>query len=201
MDISGNYLLPCSQQRAWDALNDPELLKRCLKGCEALAKTAEAEFAGTVATRIGPVAARFTGKMVQSEIDIPRACRMNFEGQGGVAGFARGSANVTLEPEDGGTRLAYVADTQIGGKLAQMGARLVEGTARSMADDFFGKFAAAVAEPVDAAETTPGSAPETPTMVPPKAADAPTAPATTRSWLLYAALAVLVVMMIALLAR
>ena len=198
MDISGNYLLPCSQQRAWDALNDPELLKRCLKGCEALAKTAENEFTGTVAMRIGPVAARFTGKMVQSEVDLPRACRMNFEGQGGVAGFARGSANVTLEPEDGGTRLAYVADTQIGGKLAQMGARLVEGTARSMADDFFGKFAAAVAEPVDAAATTSESAPETPTMIPPKAADASI---TTRSWLLYAVLAVLVLTVIGLLAR
>lgn len=197
MDISGNYLLPCSQQRAWDALNDPELLKRCLKGCEALEKTTDNEFSGTVATRIGPVAARFSGKMVQSEIDVPRACRMNFEGQGGVAGFARGSANITLEPEDGGTRLAYMADAQIGGKLAQMGARLVEGTARSMADDFFGKFAAAVAEPVAVDETTAGSAPH----APPTARPSAPAPVTTGVWLLYATLAVVVLAAIAILTR
>ena len=144
MDLRGTYLLPCSQYRAWEALNDPELLKASLKGCEKLEKTSDAEFSGTVAAKIGPVSARFSGKMVQTEIDAPRGCKMVFEGQGGVAGFAKGSAHVTLEPEGGGTRLSYVADTQIGGKLAQMGARLVEGTAKSMADDFFGKFAAAV---------------------------------------------------------
>lgn len=144
MDLRGTYLLPCSQERAWQALNDTELLKGALKGCERLEKISDTEFSGTVATKIGPVSARFSGKMVQTEINAPRSCRMVFEGQGGVAGYAKGSAFVTLEPEESGTRLSYVADTQIGGKLAQMGARLVEGTAKSMADDFFSKFAAAV---------------------------------------------------------
>lgn len=146
MDISGNYLLPCSRERAWEALNDPDLLKRCLKGCEKLERTADNVFAGTVSTRIGPVSARFAGTMRQSEIVPPASCRMTFEGQGGVAGFARGKADVALMEEGGATRLTYVADTQIGGKLAQMGARLIEGVARSMADDFFGKFAIELSE-------------------------------------------------------
>lgn len=145
MEITGSYLLPCSPETAWQALNDTEVLKSCLKGCEALERTAETEFTGKVAAKIGPVSARFSGTMRQTELDPPRSCRMQFEGQGGVAGFAKGGALVTLTPRDGGTELTYVADTQIGGKLAQMGARLVEGTAKSMADDFFGKFAAAVA--------------------------------------------------------
>ena len=150
MDLRGTYLLPCSQDLAWQALNDTELLKGALKGCEKLEKTSDTEFSGTVAAKIGPVSARFSGKMVQTEIDAPRSCKMVFEGQGGVAGYVKGSAHVTLEREGSGTRLSYVADTQIGGKLAQMGARLVEGTAKSMADDFFRKFAAAVSagEPV-----------------------------------------------------
>lgn len=178
MDISGSYLLPCSQQRAWEALNDTELLKASLKGCERLERTSDTEFSGVVATRIGPVSARFSGTMKQTGIDAPRGCDMQFEGQGGVAGFAKGNARVTLTPEGNGTRLDYVADAQIGGKLAQMGARLVEGTARSMADDFFGKFAAALggeaaAAPVTAEHAAEGEA---------------TAGSSTR-WLLYAAVA------------
>jgi uncharacterized protein len=140
MEITGTYLLPCSQQRAWEALNDPELLKSSLKGCERLEKLSDTEFAGTVATRIGPVSARFSGTMRLENVQAPGSCDMVFEGQGGVAGFARGSATVTLVPEGSGTRLTYTADTVVGGKLAQIGTRLVEGTARSMADDFFGKF-------------------------------------------------------------
>lgn len=157
MEITGSYLLPCSPETAWQALNDTEVLKSCLKGCEALERTAENEFTGKVAAKIGPVSARFSGTMRQTELDPPRSCRMQFEGQGGVAGFAKGGAVVTLTPRDGGTELTYVADTQIGGKLAQMGARLVEGTAKSMADDFFGKFAAAVAamEPEASAVAAP----------------------------------------------
>lgn len=144
MEISGSYLLPCSQQRAWEALNDPELLKSALKGCEKLEKLSDTDFSGTVAAKVGPVSARFSGTMRLENVDAPNGCDMIFEGQGGVAGFARGSARVTLVPETGGTRLSYTADTKIGGKLAQMGTRLVEGTARSMADDFFGKFSGLV---------------------------------------------------------
>jgi carbon monoxide dehydrogenase subunit G len=152
MEITGRYDLPCSPEAAWAAINDTAVLKACLKGCEALERTSETEFAGKVATKIGPVSARFAGTMRQTEIDAPRSCKMEFEGQGGVAGFAKGNALVTLEPRDGGgTALSYVAQTQIGGKLAQMGARLVEGTAKSMADDFFGKFAAVLADVEDSA--------------------------------------------------
>lgn len=145
MEIKGSYHLPCDPQRAWEALNDPDLLKACLKGCERLEKTADDRFEGTVQAKVGPVSARFNGSMTQTDVQAPNRCTMVFEGQGGVAGFAKGSADVTLDEADGGTQLTYVADAKIGGKLAQMGARLVEGTARSMAEDFFGKFAAALA--------------------------------------------------------
>lgn len=181
MDIAGSYLLPCTQQRAWEALNDPELLKASLKGCERLEKTSDTDFSGVVAARIGPVSARFSGTMKQTNVDAPNGCDMQFEGQGGVAGFAKGSARVTLTPEGSGTRLDYVADAQIGGKLAQMGARLVEGTARSMADDFFGKFAAALGG--EAASI--GSIADAPV-------EEAAAPSGSR-WLVYAGLAVLAI--------
>ena len=156
MEITGSYLIPCSPDAAWAGLNDPEVLKASLKGCEALERTSETEFSGAVAARIGPVSARFKGRLIQSEIDPPNGCAMTFDGQGGAAGFAKGSARVTLAPEDGATRLTYVAETQTGGKLAQMGARLIEGVARGMADDFFSRFAAAVApEAAPAGETAP----------------------------------------------
>ena len=166
MEITGRYELPCSPEAAWAAINDTAVLKACLKGCEALERTSETEFAGKVAAKIGPVSARFAGTMRQTEIDAPRSCKMEFEGQGGVAGFAKGSALVTLEPrEGGGTALSYVAQTQIGGKLAQMGARLIEGTAKAMADDFFGKFAVFLADAEESAAPNvaapePGAAPE-----------------------------------------
>lgn len=144
MEIKGSYHLPCEPQRAWEALNDPELLQSCLKGCERLEKTADDRFEGTVQAKVGPVNARFSGSLTQTEVNAPHSCTMVFEGQGGVAGFAKGSADVKLDEADGGTQLSYVADAKIGGKLAQMGARLVEGTARSMAEDFFGKFSAAL---------------------------------------------------------
>ena len=145
MEIKGSYHLPCDPQRAWEGLNDPELLKACLKGCERLEKTADDRFEGTVQAKVGPVNARFNGSLTQANVQAPNSCTMVFEGQGGVAGFAKGQADVMLDEADGGTRLSYVADAKIGGKLAQMGARLVEGAARSMAEDFFGKFSAALA--------------------------------------------------------
>lgn len=181
MEISGSYLLPCSQQRAWEALNDPELLKASLNGCERLEKLSDTDFSGTVATRIGPVSARFAGTMRLENVQAPASCDMVFEGQGGVAGFARGSAGVTLAPEGSGTRLTYTADTKIGGKLAQMGTRLVEGTARSMADDFFGRFSGLLA---DAGAPTP--------LVSNAEAETVEAPAGLgRGWLVYPALAAL----------
>jgi uncharacterized protein len=166
MKITGNYLLPCTPEQAWDALNDPEILQSSLKGCEKLEKTSQTDFTGTVSTRIGPVSARFNGKMKQTEVNPPHGCVMNFEGQGGVAGHAKGNAKVTLDAEDGGTRLSYVADAQIGGKLAQMGARLVEGAAKTLADDFFARFSATLgAEPATAA-SEPDSQPADVAMAP-----------------------------------
>lgn len=192
MEITGSYLLPCSPETAWQALNDTEVLKSCLKGCEALERTAENEFTGKVAAKIGPVSARFAGTMRQTELDPPRSCRMQFEGQGGVAGFAKGGALVTLAAQDSGTALTYVADTQIGGKLAQMGARLVEGTAKSMADDFFSKFALAVAamepEASRAAPASDGTAPAE-------------QPSRTPAWLVPAVIAVLAVAALVLIFR
>jgi uncharacterized protein len=178
MEITGRYELPCSPEAAWEAINDTVVLKACLKGCEALERTSETEFAGKVAAKIGPVSARFAGTMRQTEIDAPRSCKMEFEGQGGVAGFAKGSALVTLEPRDGGgTALSYVAQTQIGGKLAQMGARLIEGTAKAMADDFFGKFASVLADVEDSAAPN-AAAPEAGAMAEPSARSG------TRQWLI-----------------
>ncbi|TNE61528.1 MAG: carbon monoxide dehydrogenase [Sphingomonadales bacterium] len=161
MEIKGSYHLPCDPQRAWEALNDPELLKACLKGCERLEKTADDRFEGTVQAKVGPVSARFSGSLTQTNVQAPNGCTMVFEGQGGVAGFAKGQADVTLDETDGGTQLSYVADAKIGGKLAQMGARLVEGTARSMAEDFFSKFSAALAtEETDEITSAPAAAAE-----------------------------------------
>jgi carbon monoxide dehydrogenase subunit G len=172
MEINGTYLLHCSQQRVWDALNDPELLKASLKGCERLEKLSDTEYAGTVATKIGPVSARFSGTMRLENVHAPASCDMVFEGQGGVAGFARGSAQVTLAAEGSDTRLTYSADTMVGGKLAQMGTRLVEGTARSMADDFFGKFSGLLGggevglEAGVAGPELPRAAPSSPSLTP-----------------------------------
>lgn len=185
MNLTGSYLLPCSQARAWAALNDPAQLQAALKGCEKLEKTSDTEFLGTLSTRIGPVSARFTSKVTLKDMREPETCTMLFEGQGGVAGFARGSAVVTLAPEGNGTRLTYVADTQIGGKLAQMGARLVEGTAKSMADDFFSKLAAGLATEAPASGET--AAPVPPEVVPP-----PVPQGGSQTWIYIAAAVVLV---------
>ncbi|WFL77772.1 carbon monoxide dehydrogenase subunit G [Altererythrobacter arenosus] len=186
MEIKGSYHLPCEPQRAWEALNDPELLKSCLKGCERLEKTADDRFEGTVQAKVGPVNARFSGSLTQTEVNAPHGCTMVFEGQGGVAGFAKGQADVSLDAVDGGTQLSYLADAKIGGKLAQMGARLVEGTARSMAEDFFGKFSAALGGDQSAAVEAAPLAKEAPAEPMPE----PAASGSGRIWLALVALLV-----------
>lgn len=201
MEIKGSYLLPCTPQRAWEALNDPELLKSCLKGCERLEKTADDRFEGTVQARVGPVSARFNGSLTQTDVEAPHRCTMVFEGQGGVAGFAKGSADVTLDEAEGGTQLSYDADAKIGGKLAQMGARLVEGTARSMAEDFFGAFSAALAAERADTNAAASPAPETATpanapAVVPATGEAEAKAGPGRAWLV--GLAVLAVVLIVL---
>ena len=141
MDFSGEYIIPSTKQKVWDALNDPEVLKQCIDGCEELNKESESEFSARVTAKVGPVRAKFSGKVTLSDIDPPNGYKISGEGQGGVAGFAKGGAAVKLEDSDGGTKLTYTAEAEVGGKLASVGSRLVEGVAKKTADDFFGKFA------------------------------------------------------------
>ena len=141
MDFSGEYIIPSTKQKVWDALNDPEVLKQCIDGCEELNKESDSEFSARVTAKVGPVRAKFSGKVTLSDIDPPNGYKISGEGQGGVAGFAKGGAVVKLEDSDGVTKLTYTAEAEVGGKLASVGSRLVEGVAKKTADDFFGKFA------------------------------------------------------------
>jgi carbon monoxide dehydrogenase subunit G len=145
MTMSGEYLLAATNDVVWAKLNDPEVLKSCIPGCEELEMLSDTEFRAVATTKIGPVKARFKGKVRLSELDPPNGYRISGEGDGGVAGFAKGGATVKLEPKDGGTLLTYNVEAQIGGKLAQLGQRLINGAAKKVADDFFQRFAATVA--------------------------------------------------------
>lgn len=140
MEMTGEQLIPLPQAATWEALNDPEILKACIPGCETIERVAENEYELTMTAKVGPVNAKFKGKMTVSEADPPRAYTLVFEGQGGVAGFAKGRASVALTPQDAGTRLAYTAKAAVGGKLAQVGARLIDGVAKKLADQFFTAF-------------------------------------------------------------
>lgn len=142
MDMQGDRHLAVSQQQAWDALNDPDVLQACIPGCEKVEATGEDQYAVTVAVRVGPVAARFNGKINLVDVMPPNSYTLVFDGQGGAAGFGKGTAKVQLAPpvEGGGCELHYSAQAQVGGKIAQVGQRLVDGVARSMAEDFFRRF-------------------------------------------------------------
>jgi uncharacterized protein len=177
MNLSGEYRLPMPRTVVWDGLNDPEILKQCIPGCEELTKTEDNGFAAKVGLKIGPMTARFTGKVTLSDIDPPNGYKIAGEGQGGVAGFGKGSAIVKLaEDGEGGTILTYTADSQVGGKMAQLGSRLIDATAKKLADEFFGKFAAIVAPPPVVAESSAAIAPEmpqTPAASPPQTGGLP----------------------------
>jgi carbon monoxide dehydrogenase subunit G len=159
MDLTGDYRIPAPREAVWAALNNPDILKACIPGCQELNKTSDNELVAKVVAKIGPVKATFGGKVTLSDLDPPNGYTITGEGQGGAAGFAKGGAKVRLEPIDGGaaTVLHYAADAQIGGKLAQIGSRLVEGTAKKLADEFFAAFAAQAAAAPGAA---PAAAPE-----------------------------------------
>lgn len=137
MEMTGEQIIPMPQQATWDALNDTAILKDCIAGCEAIEQIADNEFALTMTARVGPVSAKFKGKMTLLDVQAPDAYTLNFEGQGGVAGFAKGEARVTLLPDGDTTRLQYAVKANIGGKLAQVGARLIDGVAKKMAEQFF----------------------------------------------------------------
>lgn len=149
MDMTGEQLIALPQQQVWEALNDPAILKDCVAGCDLLERVSDSEFKVGMTAAIGPVKAKFAGKLVLSDVVAPQSYALTFEGAGGVAGFAKGTATVTLSATEGGTRLAYSARAQVGGKLAQIGSRLIDGVARKMAEEFFTKFKARIqgAEP------------------------------------------------------
>ena len=144
MTMSGEVQLSASRDRVWTMLNDPAVLKGCIPGCEQLELNANNEFQAVATIKIGPVKARWKGKVRLSDLDPPNSYRISGEGEGGVAGFAKGGATVALSDKDGGTLLSYNVEAQIGGKLAQLGQRLVNSAAKKTADDFFLKFAEAV---------------------------------------------------------
>jgi carbon monoxide dehydrogenase subunit G len=145
MTMNGEVQLAAAREVVWTKLNDPEVLKQCIPGCEELNKVSDTEFQAVATIKIGPVKAKFKGRVQLSDMDPPNGYKISGEGEGGVAGFAKGGAVVKLTETDGGTLLSYDVESQIGGKLAQLGQRLVQGTAKKLADDFFSKFATAVA--------------------------------------------------------
>lgn len=140
MEMSGEQQIPAPQQAVWDALNDPEMLKACVPGCESIEPAGENVYQVLMVARVGPVSAKFKGKLTLSDIHPPQSYALAFEGQGGAAGFAKGGAQVRLSRKDSQTLLAYDVKASVGGKLAQIGSRLVDAAAKKVADDFFRNF-------------------------------------------------------------
>jgi carbon monoxide dehydrogenase subunit G len=165
MDMTGEERIAASREAVWGALNDPDVLRQCIPGCESLEMLSPTEMTARVKLQIGPVRATFQGKVSLSDLDPPNGYRISGEGQGGVAGYAKGGAAVRLTDDGGGTLLRYEAKADVGGKLAQLGSRLIDSTAKKLAGEFFEKFAALVGGPAQA----PGDA-------------APAAPAKKEGW-------------------
>jgi carbon monoxide dehydrogenase subunit G len=159
MQMNESQIVPASQDKVWAGLNDPAVLAKCIPGCQKLDVTAPNEMTATVVVKVGPVKASFAGKVTLSDIEAPNSYRIAGEGSGGVAGFAKGGASVKLTAEGPeSTRLDYAVDAQIGGKLAQLGGRLIDATAKKLAGEFFEKFAAELSPPAPAAEESPPDA-------------------------------------------
>jgi carbon monoxide dehydrogenase subunit G len=155
MKMSGEEIIGAAREAVWKALNDPEILKQCIPGCQSITRSSDTQFEAKVIAKVGPVKAGFTGIVNLSDLNPPSSYRISGEGKGGLAGFATGGADVRLEDAEGGTRLSYDVEAQVGGKLAMLGSRLIDSTARSMATQFFEKLASIVgggAEP-DTAKT------------------------------------------------
>jgi carbon monoxide dehydrogenase subunit G len=144
MQFTGRYKIAAPPEAVWEALNDPAVLKDCISGCQSLEKTDANTFSGAAKFKIGPVSATFKGKVELTDLNPPRGCLLRGEGQGGVAGFAKGKSEVVLTAEELGTVLSYTAKATVGGKLAQVGQRLLDSAARQIADDFFSRFTARV---------------------------------------------------------
>ncbi|WP_212523313.1 carbon monoxide dehydrogenase subunit G [Actibacterium sp. MT2.3-13A] len=158
MRFEGDALIPAAPEAVWKGLNDPEVLRRSIPGCQAMEQTGEREFTATVVAKVGPVSATFKGKVELADLNPPVSYTLRGRGQGGPAGFAKGEARITLAPEGDGTRLSYVADADIGGKLASVGGRLIQGVAKKTADDFFAGFSRVLTGGEQAAATPAGGA-------------------------------------------
>ena len=223
MELSNTRVVPAPPATVWAALSDPAVLKDCLPGCERIEPDGEHAWRVVVSARVGPVSARFNGRMSMTDIEEPVAYTLHFDGQGGAAGFARGEARVTLgSGEAGQTAMTYAAKAQVGGKLAQIGSRLVDGAAAKMADDFFARFVTRVSDAATAA-AGPASAPDglgrsgadaliasasteasaagMPPKAPPEPASVTLAPAGGSPWIRYAAIVAIVVVLIVLYTR
>lgn len=166
MELTGEQLIRAPRQMVWDALNDPVILSRCIPGCEEVNKISESETHTRVMIKIGPVRARFAGKIFMSDIEAPANCTLSFEGAGGAAGMAKGRSAVALAVEGDATRLTYSVEASVGGKLGQIGGRLIDSSAKKMAGEFFAAFDAALQSPEQpgteaspAAATEPGAMP------------------------------------------
>lgn len=140
MELQQERQLPLPRETVWDALNDPEVLKACIPGCESFDRVDDNAYEAAVKAKVGPVNARFKGKVTLTDLNPPASYSMSFQGQGGQAGFVKGSADVTLTETDGGCTVGYTARAQLGGKLAQLGSRLIDGAARKTANEFFDNF-------------------------------------------------------------
>jgi len=194
MELSNTRTVPLPRPVVWAALNDPAVLKDCLPGCESLEPDGEHAWRVVMAARVGPVSARFNGRMSMADIQEPETYTLQFDGQGGAAGFARGDARVTLKPLAGDqTEMSYVAKAQIGGKLAQIGSRLVDGAAAKMADDFFARFVTRAAGPAASAAAAD--------VVPADDTATPIAPAGGSPWIRYVAIVAIAVVLIVLYVR
>jgi carbon monoxide dehydrogenase subunit G len=171
MDMTGEYRIPASRETVWRALNDPDILKQCIPGCETIEKSSDTEFSARVAVAVGPVKAKFNGKVTLADLQPPESYTISGEGQGGVAGFGKGSAVVRLEADGpAATILRYTAQASVGGKLAQIGTRLVDATARKLADEFFSRFATVVGAPAAPAPEIAEAPAEAVSATPPAAA-------------------------------
>jgi carbon monoxide dehydrogenase subunit G len=186
MELNGERLIPASIDATWAALNDPETLKACITGCESLERTGDDAFAAVVAMKIGPVSARFKGNLTMTDVQPPNGYTIHFDGQGGVAGFGKGSAHVALTAEGAAaTKLVYVAKATVGGKMAQIGSRLIDATAAKITDDFFKAFEAQLQARVQVGDPAPsGAVPSS--VVPARAVERAREPAGTLGWVLAA---------------
>jgi carbon monoxide dehydrogenase subunit G len=169
MDMTGEYRIPAPREKVWEALNDPEVLTKCIPGCQELNKESDTELTATVKTKVGPVSATFKGKVTLSDINPPESYTITGEGTGGAAGFAKGGAEVSLEEDGGVTILRYTAKAQVGGKLAQIGSRLIDSTSKKMAGQFFDKFAEEVGGDGEAEAPAAEATPEAPAPAEPAA--------------------------------